>query len=286
MKVQWAVVCSCIAIAAVHTGAKAAEPDKAPASVESATSAPPLKLESAFSDYQPFRDEKLRSWKEANQVVADNPGMGSMSAMKGMTGMDAQPANAPDGKEGSRGHDVAAMKAMPGMAMESDKATVGSAGAPAHDMGAMKGMPGMKTQAGAAQHAHSASVLNGKSSMHGMTEKSMPGSKEPAHKPMQQGHGEMAMAKLPAAVARPDSAPASAVSGTGTVQGVDKANSRVKLAHDPIAALGWPKMTMFFRLKDGALADRIKEGDRIEFALEKSATGYLISDLKKRTPGH
>ena len=195
MRVQWAVACICIAIVVIHTGAKAADRDMPPAAVGSAVSVPSLTSESAFADYQPFRDEKLRSWKDANQVVADNPGMGSM--------------------------------------------------------GAMKGMPGMKM---------------------------------PAGEPMQQSHGKMAMAKPPAMPARPDSAAASAVSGTGTVQGVDKANSRVKLTHDPIAALGWPKMTMFFKLKDGALADRIKEGDSIEFSLEKSTSGYVISDVKKRRP--
>ncbi|MEO8009000.1 MAG: copper-binding protein, partial [Betaproteobacteria bacterium] len=56
--------------------------------------------------------------------------------------------------------------------------------------------------------------------------------------------------------------------------------------HDPIDALGWPKMTMFFRLKDSALADQVKEGDKVDFSLEKSASGYVISQIRKSAAGH
>lgn len=71
------------------------------------------------------------------------------------------------------------------------------------------------------------------------------------------------------------------ITATGVVQQVDKANAKVKLSHDPIPALGWPKMTMFFRLKDGALADQVKAGDALEFLLEKSGSGYVISNFRK-----
>ena len=74
-----------------------------------------------------------------------------------------------------------------------------------------------------------------------------------------------------------------AIMATGIVQSIDKANGKVKLIHDPIAVLGWPKMTMFFRLKDAALADQIKEGDAVQFSLEKSHSGYVISGFKKKS---
>ena len=73
-----------------------------------------------------------------------------------------------------------------------------------------------------------------------------------------------------------------AIMATGIVQSIDKANGKVKLIHDPIAVLGWPKMTMFFRLKDAALADQVKEGDAVQFSLEKSPSGYVISGFKKK----
>jgi Cu/Ag efflux protein CusF len=79
-------------------------------------------------------------------------------------------------------------------------------------------------------------------------------------------------------------APGATITATGIVQSIDKVNSKVKLIHDPITALGWPKMTMFFRLKDAALAEQVKEGDAVQFDLEKSPSGYVISGFKKAMP--
>ncbi|MDP1605867.1 MAG: copper-binding protein [Rhodocyclaceae bacterium] len=108
------------------------------------------------------------------------------------------------------------------------------------------------------------------------------------------GHGDGAMAEkappgAPVVVAAAPSKPASpaaagVITATGVVQQVDKANAKIKLSHDPIPALGWPKMTMFFRLKDGALADQVKAGDAVEFQLEKSGSGYVISNFAKPAP--
>ncbi len=97
---------------------------------------------------------------------------------------------------------------------------------------------------------------------------------------------EMAKAETQTSPAQPKIARTTAISGVGVVQGIDKANGKVKLSHDPIAALGWPRMTMFFRLKDSALADQVKVGDKVEFFLEKSASGYVISGWQKGTAGH
>lgn len=35
-------------------------------------------------------------------------------------------------------------------------------------------------------------------------------------------------------------------------------------------------MTMPFRLKESALADQVKEGDKVEFYFEKSGSDYVI----------
>lgn len=190
--------------------------------------APPPSYQSTFSDYQPFRDEKVRSWKEVNQEVADNPGMGAMKHGPGMTmpGMDAKSGDAAKGKDKAPGHDMGSMKDKPGMAM-----------------------PGMDKPAAAA----------------------------PTNK---DGHDSMAMAKPQSAPGQTAIAPTS-ISGSGVVQSIDKANGRVKLTHEPIAVMGWPKMTLFFRLKERSLADQVKEGDRVGFTLEKSASGYVISSFQK-----
>ena len=90
--------------------------------------------------------------------------------------------------------------------------------------------------------------------------------------------------QAPSVAEKPTAGPGASIMATGVVKSIDKANAKVKLIHDPIAALGWPKMTMFFRLKDAALADQIKEGDAVQFSLEKSPSGYVISGFKKAMP--
>jgi Cu(I)/Ag(I) efflux system protein CusF len=71
------------------------------------------------------------------------------------------------------------------------------------------------------------------------------------------------------------------ISGKGVVLKVDRANGTVKINHDPIPALDWPRMTMPFRLKESALADQVKEGDKVEFFLEKSGSDYVIVKWQK-----
>ena len=272
MSIRFVVTKGCLAIFALTINAATvmAQSSKLPNPADPGAAAPTLKYESAFSDYQPFRDEKIRSWKEVNQEVADNPGMGSMGSMKdmpGMTmpGMDSKTGDAPKSKEGAAGHNMGSMKDMPGKTMPGMDSKAGDApkskeGAAGHNMGSMKDMPG----------------------------KTMPGmNKQAASAPMsKEGHGAMAMAKPQTAPGQPGNAQTAGVTGTGVVQGIDKANGKVKLTHDPIAALGWPKMTMFFRLKDSSLADQVKEGDKVEFSLEKSASGYVISGFQKGAASH
>lgn len=71
------------------------------------------------------------------------------------------------------------------------------------------------------------------------------------------------------------------IPGRGVVLTIDRANSTVKMNHDPIPGLNWPRMTMPFRLKKSALADQVKEGDAVEFFLEKSGSDYVIVKWRK-----
>lgn len=132
--------------------------------------------------------------------------------------------------------------------------------------------------AGAAGHAgHSATAT-----ATGESEDTMPAAS--GH----EGHDTMAKAKPESSsrIEKPTVGSSATIMATGIVQSIDKANGKVKLTHDPIIALGWPKMTMLFRLKDGMLADQVKEGDAVQFFLEKSLSGYVISGFKKAMPDH
>jgi len=71
------------------------------------------------------------------------------------------------------------------------------------------------------------------------------------------------------------------IPATGVVQQVDAAAGKVKIAHDPIQAPGWPEMTMFFRVKDGAVLEGVVQGDAVRFELEKGPTGMVITRIEK-----
>jgi Cu/Ag efflux protein CusF len=56
-------------------------------------------------------------------------------------------------------------------------------------------------------------------------------------------------------------------SGTGTVNAVMAAEREVNITHKPIPALGWPGMTMDFRLADAVSLEGIDAGAEVIFRL-------------------
>jgi Cu(I)/Ag(I) efflux system protein CusF len=74
---------------------------------------------------------------------------------------------------------------------------------------------------------------------------------------------------------------AAPVSAAGVVEQVKPEQDRVKITHDPIPMLGWPKMTMYFRVRDKALLDGITAGDNVRFEMEKDAKGLVITRMEK-----
>ena len=63
---------------------------------------------------------------------------------------------------------------------------------------------------------------------------------------------------------------------TGEVKKVDKSSGKVTIKHGPIDNLGMPAMTMVFRVKDPAMLDRMKAGDKISFVAEKVNGAYTL----------
>lgn len=71
--------------------------------------------------------------------------------------------------------------------------------------------------------------------------------------------------------------------GTGKVISVDAANNSIKLEHDPIKALGWPKMKMSFTADKSVDLSSYKEGDAVAFTLKPMGKDdYTITGLKKQ----
>jgi Cu(I)/Ag(I) efflux system protein CusF len=75
-------------------------------------------------------------------------------------------------------------------------------------------------------------------------------------------------------------ADAAAVQGVGTVRKVDAAQGKVTLQHEPIERLGWPAMTMAFRVRDAKLLDGLEPGRKVRFAFVQQGPAYVITAIE------
>ena len=72
------------------------------------------------------------------------------------------------------------------------------------------------------------------------------------------------------------------VKTNGTVRQVHKKEGKLMISHDSIPAFDMWKMTMVFRVKDKALLDNIKKGDKARFELERTEDGsYVIIGINR-----
>ena len=69
------------------------------------------------------------------------------------------------------------------------------------------------------------------------------------------------------------------VQGSGVVKAVMPSHGMLTLEHDPIEALGWPAMTMDFKVAPGVSLDKLKPEQRITFTLEKEGDRYVITAI-------
>jgi Cu/Ag efflux protein CusF len=74
-------------------------------------------------------------------------------------------------------------------------------------------------------------------------------------------------------------AAASAAYADGEVRKVDKEGRKITLKHGPIASLGMGGMTMSFGVKDPALLDRVKVGDKVRFKAAESGGQLVVTEL-------
>ena len=55
----------------------------------------------------------------------------------------------------------------------------------------------------------------------------------------------------------------------------------VTLSHEPVPALGWPAMTMQFKLADPQIASGLKVGERVAFAFDQPAAGPTVRRMSR-----
>jgi Cu(I)/Ag(I) efflux system periplasmic protein CusF len=68
----------------------------------------------------------------------------------------------------------------------------------------------------------------------------------------------------------------------GEVRRVNRETQRITVRHGPIANLDMPAHTMVFQVKEPALLEQVKPGDKIRFEAEKVPGGYAITRIEPR----
>lgn len=66
----------------------------------------------------------------------------------------------------------------------------------------------------------------------------------------------------------------------GEIRKIDKDSKKLTIKHGDIKNLDMPGMTMVFQVKDPAMVEQLKVGDKIRFRAEKAASGFMVTELK------
>ena len=66
----------------------------------------------------------------------------------------------------------------------------------------------------------------------------------------------------------------------GEVRKVDKEAKKITIKHGPLANLDMPPMTMVFQVKDPAMLDQVKAGDKVKFQAEKTGGAYTVTKIE------
>lgn len=70
------------------------------------------------------------------------------------------------------------------------------------------------------------------------------------------------------------------VQGVGVVKAVDTAKDTITLQHEPIAAIGWPAMTMPFKVASTRLLTQVKVGDKVQFTLRQAGAASTVTAIR------
>jgi len=91
-------------------------------------------------------------------------------------------------------------------------------------------------------------------------------------------HAGAPMAKDDAKKAMPTAAAADMADGE--VRKVDKENKKITLKHGVIKSLDMPGMTMVFGIKDAAMLDNLRVGDKVKFKAEQAGSAIVVTDIQ------
>jgi Cu/Ag efflux protein CusF len=66
----------------------------------------------------------------------------------------------------------------------------------------------------------------------------------------------------------------------GEVRRIDKDARKLTLRHGEIRNLDMPRMTMVFQVRDAALLDKVKVGDKVKFRAEKVGPDFVVTAIE------
>lgn len=67
----------------------------------------------------------------------------------------------------------------------------------------------------------------------------------------------------------------------GEIRKVDKEAKKLTIRHGPIPSLDMPPMTMVFQVRDPALLEQVRAGDKVRFEAEKKGGAYIVTRIEK-----
>nr|WP_315463151.1 copper-binding protein [uncultured Rhodoferax sp.] len=66
----------------------------------------------------------------------------------------------------------------------------------------------------------------------------------------------------------------------GEIRKIDKAAAKITIKHGDIPSIQMPPMTMVFGVKDAALLESVKAGDKIRFDVVQEGGKYIVTRLE------
>ena len=73
---------------------------------------------------------------------------------------------------------------------------------------------------------------------------------------------------------------AAAQDADGEVRKIDKAQGKITLKHGEIKSIGMPPMAMEFEVKNRAMLDKLKEGDKVRFNASYEGGKYYVTEIQ------
>ena len=75
-------------------------------------------------------------------------------------------------------------------------------------------------------------------------------------------------------------APVESPLSEGIVKKVDKASGKITITHGPLLNLDMPAMTMVFVVKDKAMLDKLKTGDKVKFKVVNDGGKFTVTEIQ------